>query len=262
MTTMDGTLIHPSAKIGIGVQIGFGTRIGASAVIGDGCVIGDHCTIAQEAGGEWKGRPLLLGEGSVVRSHTVLYEGSDIGADSQTGHHVLIREGTKSGPNLRIGSYSDIEGDCHIGDCARFHGYAHIGRGSRLGNFIHLYSLTILLNDPLPPSEAMDPVTLEDGAVVAVGTTVMPGAIMRTGSFAASRTVVAGEIPAGAVVEGAQGRIATHVTFLANFQHGIRHPWTRNFAGRYPEWAQDRLKALEETIIASRADFLKNSRPN
>lgn len=254
---MEGTHIHPSAKIGTGVKIGVGTRIGASAVIGDGCVIGDHCTIAHEAGSEWKGKPLMLGAGSVVRSHTVIYEGSDIGADTQTGHHVLIREGTKSGANLRIGSYSDIEGDCVIGDCARFHGYAHIGRGSRLGNFVHLYSLTILLNDPLPPSEVMEPSILEDGVVVAVGTMVMPGSHMRLGSFAASRTVVAGEIPAGAVVEGPQGRIATHVTLLANFQHGLRHPWTRNFAARYPDWAQDRLKQLEQAITASRADFLK-----
>lgn len=258
---MEGVFIHPSAKLGTGVQVGVGTRIGATAVIGNGCVIGDRCTIAHEAGGAWRGRPLLLGEGSVVRSHTILYEGSELGADTQTGHHVLIREGTKAGPNLRIGSYSDIEGDCVIGDCARFHGYAHIGRGSRIGHFVHLYSLTILLNDPLPPSEVMDPSTLEDGVVVTVGATVMPGSHLRLGSFVAARSVVAGEVPAGAVIEGPQGRVATHVTFLANFQHGIRHPWTRNFAGRYPDWAQARLKELEASIIATRADFLKAARP-
>lgn len=259
---MEGIFIHPKAKLGTGVKVGVGTRIGANAVIGDGSVIGDHCTIAHEAGGAWKGKSLLLGDGSVVRSHTVLYEGSELGPDTQTGHHVLIREGTKAGPNLRIGSYSDIEGDCIIGDCARFHGYVHIGRGSRLGHFVHLYSLTILLNDPLPPSEAMEPSTLDDGVVVTVGATVMPGSLMRLGSFAAARSVVAGEIPAGAVVEGPQGRIATHVTFLANFQHGIRHPWTRNFAARYPDWAQTRLKTLEANIIATRASFLKNTHPN
>lgn len=257
---MEQSIIHPQAHLGSNVKIGLGVRIGASARIGDHCVIGDHCIIAHESGGAWAGQPLILGENSVVRSHSVLYEGTELGADTQTGHHVLIREGTKAGPNLRIGSYSDIEGDCVIGDCARFHGYAHVGRKSRLGSFVHLYSLTILLNDPLPPSEAMDGVTLEDGVVVAVGTTVMPGAIMRLGSFAAARTVVAGEIPAGAVIEGAQGRIATHVTFLANFAHGIRHPWTRNFAGRYPDWAQSRLQALEQAIIASRAEFLKTQK--
>ena len=253
---MDTTLIHPSAQIGSGVKIGHGTRIGANVVMGDGCVIGDHCTIGQETGGPWRGQCLRLGAESIIRSHSVLYEGSDLGADLQTGHHVLIREGTRAGPNLRIGSYSDVEGDCRIGDCARFHGYVHVGRGSQLGDFVHLYSLTILLNDPLPPSEIADPVRLEDGVVVTVGVIVMPGAVMHTGSFAAVRSVVVGEVPPGAVVEGPQGRIATHVTLLASLQHGVRHPWTRNFAGRYPAWAQPRLKKLESAILASRAEFL------
>jgi acetyltransferase-like isoleucine patch superfamily enzyme len=259
---MEAAFIHPSASLGTGTKLGVGTHIGASAIIGDNCVIGDYCTLAHEAGGEWKGRPLIIGNGSVVRSHTVIYEGSELGADTQTGHHVLIREGTKAGPNLRIGSYSDIEGDCVIGDCARFHGYAHIGRRTTIGHFVHLYSLTILLNDPLPPSETMEPSTLDDGVVVTVGATVMPGSHMRLGSFAAARSIVAGEVPAGAVVEGPQGRIATHVTLLANFQHGIRHPWTRNFAARYPDWAQPRLKRLEIDIFATRANFLENNRPN
>jgi acetyltransferase-like isoleucine patch superfamily enzyme len=258
---MQDTLIAAKAHLGQNVKVGFGTRIGPNVVIEDNCTIGDHCTIGQEAGGAWAGRPLRLGAGSVIRSHTVLYEGSELGPDLQTGHHVLIREGTRVGPNLRIGSYSDIEGDCVIGDCARFHGYAHVGRRSRLGHFVHLYSLTILLNDPLPPSEVLEPVTLEDGVVVAVGAMVMPGTVMRCGSFAAARAVVAGEVPPGAVVEGPQGRLATHVTYLANFQHGIRHPWMRNFAGRYPEWAQARLKTLEEQIIEGRTEFIHLHKP-
>ena len=146
-----------------------------------------------------------------------------------------------------------------IGTCARFHGYTHVGRGSTIGNFVHLYSNTILLNDPLPPSEILEPATLEDGVIVAVDSIVMPGAYMRIGSFAALRTVVAGEIPAGAVVEGPEGRIATHVTLLANFQHGIRHPWTRNFANRYPSWAQEPLKELGQAIAASRVHFTESA---
>jgi UDP-3-O-[3-hydroxymyristoyl] glucosamine N-acyltransferase len=259
---MNSALISPLAKIGRNVKIGIGTRVGPNADIGDNCIIGDQCVVAEPAGGPWADKPLVLGAASVVRSHTVLYEGSELGPDLQTGHHVLIREGTKAGANLRVGSFSDIEGDCLIGDCGRFHSYAHVGRGSRLGHFVHLYSLTILLNDPLPPSEVTESATLEDGVVVAVGATVMPGTQLSLGSFVAARSVVSGQVPPGAVVEGPLGRVATHVTFLANFQHGIRHPWPRNFAGRYPDWAQPRLRALEQAILASRADFVQAQKPN
>jgi acetyltransferase-like isoleucine patch superfamily enzyme len=249
--------ISPKAHIGANVTIGLGAHIRETAVIGDNCIVGDHCIIGHAASGGWAGKPLRIGAGSTIRSHTVIYEGSELGSDSQTGHHVLIREGTRAGMNLRIGSFSDIEGDCAIGDCARFHGYAHIGRGSRIGHFCHLYSLSILLNDPLPPSEILEPVVMEDGAVVCVGATVMPGTILRRGSFVSARSMAQGEVPAGAVVGGPTGEILTHVTFLVNFQHGIRHPWMDNFASRYPESAQERLRALKAAILADRESFLK-----
>jgi len=250
-------LISPKAQIGANVQIGFGANIRASAIVGDNCVIGDHCIIGHAAGGEWAGKPARIGAGSTIRSHTIIYEGTELGSDSQTGHHVLIREGTRAGVNLRVGSFSDIEGDCTIGDCGRFHGYAHVGRGSKIGHFCHLYSLSILLNDPLPPSEILEPVVMEDGAVVCVGATVMPGTILRRGSFVSARSIAQGEVPAGAVVGGPNGQILTHVTFLVNFQHGIRHPWMANFANRYPASVQDRLRTLQAAILAERDVFMK-----
>ncbi len=254
---MSTPFISTKAQIGTNVRIGVGSHIRDTAVIGDNCVIGDHCTIAHEASGPWAGKPLRIGPGSTIRSHSVLYEGSDLGPDLQTGHHVLIREGTVAGMNLRVGSFSDIEGDCTIGDCGRFHGYTHVGRGSKLGHFVHLYSLSILLNDPLPPSEIMEPVVLEDGVVVCVGATVMPGTVLRRGSFVSARSIAQGEIPAGAVVEGPHGQIVSHVTFLVNFKHGARHPWIRNFANRYPATVQDRLQELESAIVRGRAEFIK-----
>lgn len=251
-------LISPKARVGAKVQIGFGAHIGETAIVEDNCSIGDHCIIGHPAGGKWAGKAARIGAGSVIRSHTVVYEGSELGPDSQTGHHVLIREGTVAGTNLRVGSFSAIEGDCTIGDCGRFHGYTHVGRGSRIGHFCHLYSLSILLNDPLPPSEILEPVVLEDGVVVCVGATVMPATLLRRGSFVTARSIAQGEIPAGAVVDGPAGQILTHVSLLVNFRHGLRHPWMPNFAKRYPAAMQERLRALEETILAEREAFMKS----
>ncbi len=254
---MSPPLISPKAQIGANVKIGFATHIRETAIIGDNSVIGDHCTIGHEAGGAWAGKPLQIGAGSTIRSHTIIYEGSEFGPEFQTGHHVLIREGTRAGLNLRVGSFSDIEGDCTIGDCGRFHGYTHVGRSSRIGHFCHLYSLSILLNDPLPPSEILEPVVLEDGVVVCVGATVMPGTILRRGSFVSARSIAQGEVPPGAVVDGPAGQIVSHVAFLVNFQHGLKHPWMPNFANRYPASVQERLQALQESIVADRPQFMK-----
>jgi acetyltransferase-like isoleucine patch superfamily enzyme len=254
---MTDSFISPKARLGHNVRVGHGTSVGDNVELDDNCQIGDHCTIGQPAGGAWAGKPLKLGAGSHIRSHTVIYEGAELGPDTQTGHHVLIREGTVAGENLRVGSFSAIEGDCRIGDCGRFHGYTHVGRGSKIGHFVHLYSLSILLNDPLPPSEILEPSTLEDGVVVAVGATVMPGSWLRRGAFASARSAVAGEIPPGAVIEGPQGQIVAHVTNLVNFKHGLRHPWMPNFKDRYPTHMQERLRQLQAQIVADRPAFMK-----
>lgn len=244
---MKGSSIAPGARIGSDVHIGDFTTIHENVVLGDGCTIGDHCVIGAPAG---DAAPLQIGSGSNVRSHSVLYAGSTLGSGLETGHHVLIRAGTRAGEGLRVGSFSDIEGACEIGDFARLHSYAHVGRGSKIGHFVWLYSLTILTNDPLPFSKLHRPVVLEDGVVVAVGATLYPGAIMRLGSMAAARSMVKGEVPPGCIVSG-DHQVRGHVTKLKDLESGWRHPWMRHSGDAYPEKAQERIRQLLESILAT-----------
>lgn len=242
-------LIHPNARVAPNVRLGAGVRIHANVEIQDGCEIGDFCVIGHPAKTQpHAGHSLVLGAGALIRSHTILYEGSTLGAGLETGHHVVIREGTVAGTNLRVGNFSDLEGACEIGDYCRFHGYVHVGRGSRIGNFVWLFSLVTLTNDPLPPSFASEPVVLEDGVVIAVNVTVMPGAHLRRGAYVTSGGSVKGEVPAGAVVK--DGKVVCDVHALMNMKHGIRHPWMNHFADAYPETARDRVVALGAVIKA------------
>jgi len=250
--------ISPDARIGERVDIGYGTRIYAGVQIGDGCTIGDHCSIGLPAGnatGE-----TVIGPGSAIRSHTSIYRDVQTGPQFQTGHHALIRDGARVGVNLRLGSYSDIEGACEIGDYVRLHGYVHIGRGSHIGSFVWIFSSTILLNDPLPPSHVERPVTIEDGAVVCATALLMPGAVLRKGAFITAGAHACGEVPAGAVVEGPQGKVISHVAILAHMETGTCHPWMRHFADAYPPEAQPRIRALFEEIVASRKRFRRSAR--
>lgn len=249
---MTAELVSAKARIGANVTIGHGTVVHDNVVIADDVTIGAFCVIGHPAGGDYVGKELVLGSGSLVRSHTVVYEGSRFDGGLQTGHHCLVREGTEAGLVLRLGSFCDVEGRCTFGDHVRLHGYVHVGTGSRVGSFVWLYSLVTLTNDPLPPSNIERPVTLEDGVVVALGSTVMPGAIMRKGSFAAAHTLVRGEVPPGAVVTGPETRVAGHVSTLMDLESGVRHPWMKHVANRYPEDQHERLVALGREIAATR----------
>jgi len=57
-----------------------------------------------------------LGNGSTVRSGTVIYEKVSVEENFETGHHVLIREDTNIGRDSRVGSSTIIDGRVTIGD--------------------------------------------------------------------------------------------------------------------------------------------------
>ena len=251
-----GCVLEPGAVIGAQAIIGPGCHIGAGSVIRTGCTIGEGSTIGEScvlgAPAPDCAEPLVVGARSTVRSHCVIYGGSVIGEALETGHHVVIRERSSIGRNLRIGNFSDVEGDCAIGDYCRFHGYVHVGKGARIGSFVWLYSLTTLLNDPLPPSKISAPVSIEDGVVVCVGATIMPDARIGKGAFIAARTTVSGQVPPGAVVAGENGETRGHVSGLVHLASGTRHPWMRHFAAAYPESAQGELRALLKEILETK----------
>lgn len=248
--------ISPTAFVSSNAFVGKDVTISAFATVLDGVSIGDGSTIEEYSllgGGPRKGKgELLIGANSIIRSHSVIYAGSNFGEELQTGHHCVIREETRAGHNLRVGNFSDIEGDCSIGDYCRLHGYAHVGKGAVIGNFVWLYSLTTATNDPLPPSHLSAPVVIGDGVVVCVGATMMPGAQLGDGSFVAAGSLAQGFVPPGAVVSGPDGKIINHVANLIHMPSGSRHPWMRHFADAYPEKCRERLAALKKRILENR----------
>ena len=255
---MESCLIDSGARIGQNVTFGHAVRVYGNVEIGDDCKIGDFCILGHPTARPGTTAPLRLGAGATVRSHAVLYEGSDIGPGLETGHHIVIREGAQIGENLRVGNFSDIEGACQIGDFVRMHGYAHVGRGSVIGDFVWLFSLTTLMNDPLPPSHLAEPVQIGDMATVCVNAQLMPGVEVGRGAFIAANAVAGGRIPPGVIVTGPEGEIAGPVRFMMHMQSRTRHPWPRHFTDAYPEHTRDRITRLAAEIEAEAAAAADN----
>lgn len=244
---MDFCKVDSAAEIGSDVQLGYGVRIYGNVRIADNCKIGDFSVLGHPSI-DCNSPPLVIGANAHIRSHAVIYEGSEIGPGLETGHHVVIREGARIGENLRVGNFSDVEGACEIGDYVRMHGYAHVGRGAKIGDFVWLFSLTTVMNDPLPPSHLEEPVTIGDMATVCVNAQLMPGAVIGRGSLIASGAVVRGSIPAGVVVTGPDGAISGPVRFMMHMESRIRHPWYKHYSDAYPEHVRQRLIDLGVAI--------------
>lgn len=244
-------MISEKAEIGKNVTFGANVRVHDNVVIGDNAVIGDFCILGHPAGGDYRGKPLVLGEGAIIRSHSVLYEGSEFGPDLRVGHSTLIREGLVAGRNLQVGSFNDLEGEAKIGDWVRFHSNVHIGRGADIGDLVWIFPYVVLTNDPIPPSGLKEGVTLGAGSVICTSAVILPGASLGVGAFVAAMSRARGSVPAGALVVGGEGKIIGSIRKLKHRPSGKQHPWMSHFATAYPQDAQARIQALHHEVEAA-----------
>lgn len=238
-------IIDNSAKIGKNVNIGPYSIIHKNVVIGDNTEIGAYCEIGLPTNLANE-RPLIIGKGAVIRSHSVLYEGSTFGENLVTGHRVTIRELTTAGDGFQIGTLGDIQGHCHIGDYVKCHSNVHIGQHSTIGNYVWIFPYVVLTNDPHPPSEVMAGVTIEDFAVIATMSIILPGVTVKKGALVGAHSSVNKDVNPDAVVAGSPAKFicGTEKIKLKDGSGEHAYPWRRHFHRGYPakavaEWIKE-----------------------
>ncbi|MBH2042329.1 MAG: N-acetyltransferase [Comamonadaceae bacterium] len=229
-------LISPDAQLSADVSVGAYTIIHGNVQIGEGCTIGSHCEIGHPAP-RAKGRPLVIANGATIRSHSIFYEGSTFGEGLVTGHRVTVREGTQAGLNLQIGTLSDIQGTCQIGNYVRFHSNVHIGQHSTVGDFVWIFPYVVLTNDPHPPSEVMRGVTLNDYVAVATMSVILPGVEVGQGALIGAHSSVGRNVDPDTVVAGAPAKMIcrTEEILLKDGSGRPAYPWRRHFSRGYPD---------------------------
>jgi acyl-[acyl carrier protein]--UDP-N-acetylglucosamine O-acyltransferase len=233
--------IHPTAivdedaELGPDVEVGpfsiihAGTRINGRASVGSHCEIGLPTPLA-------KSDYVTIGEGSQIRSHSVIYQGVDLSGGIQTGHRVTIRENTVAGEDFQLGTLSDIQGDCEIGDFVRTHSNVHIGKHSRIGNFVWIFPYVVLTNDPHPPSEVQSGVVVEDYVAIATMAVVLPGIRLGEGCLIGAGTTVIRDVPPGRIAAGmpSADRGPAASIRMRDGTDQPAYPWRRHFHRGYP----------------------------
>ncbi|MGC9402636.1 acyltransferase [Vibrio genomosp. F10 str. 9ZC157] len=235
-------MIHPTAIVSEKAQIDRNVEIGAFTIIYDNVVIKANTVIESycELGVANKlseGALLTIGEGSLIRSRSTFYEGSSFGDGLVTGHNVTVREKTIAGKNFQLGSLSDIQGWCEIGDYVRTHSNVHIGQHSVIGNCVWLFPYVVLTNDPHPPSNVMLGAAVGDYAVIATMTVVLPGAKIGEGAFIGAHSCVGGRVQKDMLYSGSPAKNIGPASKI-KLKDGSRmpaYPWRTHFHRGYPE---------------------------
>ena len=188
------------------------SRIFQGVTLGEGTVIEDFCVIGSPPRGKKDGDlPTVIGEGGLVRSHTVIYAGNRIGSGFQTGNKVNIRELNEIGNNVSVGTLSVIEHHVKIGNGVRIHTQAFIPEYTVIEDNAWIGPNVVITNAkyPLSPGvkEALEGPIIGRGAKIGANATILPGVSIGENALVGAGSVVTKDVPERAVVVGNPARV-------------------------------------------------------
>jgi acetyltransferase-like isoleucine patch superfamily enzyme len=225
-----GSVIGPGVTIGPFTVVHSGVEVAAESRIGSHCVLGYGEPGVDEA-------PSRIGEGAIIRSHSIIYAGSEIAPELETGHHVTIRESARIGRNLRVGTFSDIQGHSQIGDYVRLHSGVFIAQHTTIEDCVWLFPHVVLTDDPHPPSDGHHTgAHIEMYASIGAAALVLPGITVGRDALVAARSLVTRDVRPGAVVAGSPARDRGDASAIQlRNGSGPAYPWRRHFRRGYPQ---------------------------
>lgn len=202
-----------------------------NVILHDNVFIEPYCIIGQPTNDYYKNPDnhefgkVEIGENSIIRSNTIIYENVKIGANFQTGHHVTIREDTIIGNNCSVGTLSDIQGKVEIGDFTRLHSNVHIGQLTKIGNYVWIFPYVVTTNDLYPPMDQLEGVVIEDYALVTTGSILLPGVVIGKESMVAAGSVVSKNVAANTLVMGVPARERGNLCDIKDKNGEDVYPW-------------------------------------
>jgi len=234
--------ISPHAKIGKNVRIGDNTSIYDNVRIDDNTTIANNCVIGEPLqdyyfSEHYENPETVIKSGALIRSHTVIYSGSEFGENFATGHRITIREYTKFGDNCRVGTLSDIQGYSTFGNHCWLHSNVHIGQKSTIGSFVFIYPYVVFTNDPTPPSDISIGPTVGDYFQIAVFSVLLPGVQIGVHCLVGAGSIVGKDVEDFQLVLGNPAKFVKDVREIKDRKTGEPHyPWPYRFNRNMP-WA-------------------------
>lgn len=247
--------ISPKARMGKNVKIGDNTSILDNVFIGDNTIICNDCVIGEPTSSYYKNMkgyenaPTIIGADSLIRSHCIIYAGSEFGNGLITGHRATVREKAKFGDHCLISTLVDVQGNCKVGNYSRLYSNVHIGELTTIGNYVFIFPFTVFTNDPLPPSNSLIGSSVGDYSVVTVHCAVLPGVNIGTHCLVGANSVVSRDIEDYSFAVGSPAKRKADIREIPSKEDPERYhyPWPNNFERGMPwqdigfdEWTERR----------------------
>jgi acetyltransferase-like isoleucine patch superfamily enzyme len=226
---------YDNVILGENVVIGHGSIIYPNVIIGDNTIVGPYSTIGEptssfysQDSGDIKKHIFtrtFIGQNSILRSQSIIYEDVEIGEGFQSGHRVTIRENSIFGVNCSVGTLSDIQGKVTIGNYVRLHSNVHIGQLSRIEDYVWIFPYVILTNDQYPPMDDLCGVTIKEYAVIATASVILPGVIIGKNALVGAHSVVTKNVKDEMLVLGNPAKARCSVREVKDRDGNPVYPW-------------------------------------
>jgi len=226
----DDATIMGGVNIGENVSIGKCALIYPNVTIGDNVSIGAYCIIGEPRydfyiSNNHEFKPTIIGKGSIIRSHSVIYEDVIIGESFQTGHHVTIREGTKIGNFCSVGTYSDLQGKIEMGNFVRLHSNVNINQFTKIDDYVWIYPRVLTTNDQYPPMGNLIGTHICEYAQIGAGSVILPGKIIGENALIGAGSVVTKDVPPEAVFVGNPSKMMCSIRDIRDEDGNLVYPW-------------------------------------
>ena len=214
----------------IGAFCTIGDDNGPPVIIGQNCVIEDfvtirpnveledgtriekHCVIGYDNLSRIWDQSMLshvtrIGANSLVRTHSVIYAHSSLGANCKIGHSVVLREGMRLGDGTVVGCLVKSEGYTRIGKRTVIHAQTHLTSFMDIGDYVFFGPKCVTMNDPdaahfRKRRRAIKGPIVERGARIGSGSILCPGVVIGEEAFIGAGAFVVHEVPPREVWSG------------------------------------------------------------
>ncbi len=197
-------------------------KVASPSKLGEGVVLG----VLPKGYEKSKNLKLRIAPGSLIRSHTVIYAGVKIGKKFQSGHHALIREFTKIGNEVSVGSGTVLEHNVSIGDRVRIHSLAFVPEFSKIEADVWIGPKACLTNARFPNSprakKRLKGPHLKRGCIIGANATILPGIKIGRCAVVGAGAVVTRDVRDGEVVAGNPARVINHISKIKEYRHLLK----------------------------------------
>ncbi|HEX5472122.1 MAG TPA: hypothetical protein VFW73_09555 [Lacipirellulaceae bacterium] len=200
--------IASTAKIYPNVRLGADVQVGPWAVVGR--------PPAGIAPGEME---TIIGDGAVIRSHSVLYAGSKIGSKFQAGHHAIVGPGMDIRNRCSIGTSSFVAGFAHLGSAARVHGHSYVGEFAWIEDKAWVGPYNIC------ESEVERITAVGAGAILSMGVHLFAGVRVGDRALVGMRSMIENDVAPYRIVVGNPPRAIRTIDQIVSPIPGVGRPY-------------------------------------